>query len=74
MSKRTKTPRDKPSSYRQTMHLGLGARDIENLEKIAAMMRSDPMLGSLHAKIGREKAARYAIAYCVANPPAHITG
>jgi len=56
------------------MHLGLNARDIENLEKIAAMMRRDPMLASLQAKIGREKAARYAIAYIVAHPPAHITG
>lgn len=61
------TPPVRPKGYRQTMHLGLAARDLENLDRIAAAMRRDPILGGLQANIGREKAARYAIAYCVAH-------
>lgn len=64
----------RPARYRQTVHLGLDQRDLDNLDKIAAMMKRDPILGSLQTKIGRGKAARYAIAYCVAHAPAIATG
>lgn len=66
-------PEPAEPGYRTTMHLGLDAIDIANLEKIIAMMRRDPKIGRLHAKLGREKAARYAIAHCVEHPPAHVT-
>lgn len=74
-SKRTKPEPAEPRTegYRQTMHLGLDATDLENLDKIAERMRRDPIIGRLHTNIGREKAARYAIAFCVEHAPADAT-
>lgn len=68
-------PTDPPRAegYRQTLHLGLDARDLDNLDAIAARMRSHPIIGPLHSKIGREKAARYAIAHVAQHPPAETT-
>lgn len=77
MTKRTKatpaepaTPAQRPEGYRQSMHIGLDAIDLANLDKIAEHMRADPVIGRLHHNIGREKAARYAIAQYAKNPQA----
>lgn len=63
----------RPEGYRQTMHLGLDETDLANLDKIVAMMKRDPIIGRLKAELGREKAARVAIAHFVQHPPARIT-
>ena len=60
------TPPAAPEGYRQTLHLGLDATDLANLDAIAKRMREHPIYGRLHPNIGREKAARFAIAQCVA--------
>lgn len=80
MSKRPSTPtppdapaETRPAPFRQTLHLGLDAVDLDNLDKLAARLRRDPIIGRMHSNIGREKAARYAIAYCVEHPPAPAT-
>jgi hypothetical protein len=54
---------------RSTLHLGVDA-DLEGkLDAIVAHMKADPMLGSLQAQLGREKAARYAILRTYASLP-----
>lgn len=63
----------RPEGYRQTMHLGLDATDLANLDKIVASMKRDPIIGPLKVNLGREKAARYAIAHFVEHLPARIT-
>jgi hypothetical protein len=67
------TPPERPAGYRQSMHIGLDATDLANLDKILGRMKSDPLLGRLKAELGREKATRYAIAYCAEHMPARIT-
>lgn len=67
------TPPERPDGYRQSMHIGLDATDLANLEKIIDRIKHDPLAGRLKADIGREKATRYAIAYCAEHMPARIT-
>jgi len=62
-----------PEGYRQTMHLGLDATDLANLDKIAEHLKGHPTIGRLHSNIGREKAARFAIAHYAKHPPAYDT-
>lgn len=69
-SKRRSAAAEKPDGYRQTVYLGLKARDLANLERVVAIMRMDPTHALLDDAIGLAKAARYAIAYCAAHPPA----
>lgn len=65
-------PEERPD---QTMHLRCDARDLANLDEVAEFMKADPIYGRLRGKRGRENAARYAIAWCVANHPrASATG
>jgi hypothetical protein len=72
--KPTKRTKQKPEGYRKSVYLGLKARDLENVEKVVAIMRSDPVAGLMDDKIGRAKAARYALAYCAKHhPAAHAT-
>lgn len=72
-SKGTEPSEPRPEGYRQSMHLALDSADLDNLDKIIAMMKRDPILGRLKAGLGREKATRFAIAYCVEHLPARIT-
>lgn len=68
MARRTKqtTPEPvRPTGYRQTMHLGLYTTDLENLDKVVAIMKRER--GS-HLEIGRAEAARHAIAQFVEHP------
>ena len=66
-------PPERPEGYRQSMHIGLDATDLANLDKIIDRMKNDPLLGRLKADLGREKATRYAIAYCAQHIPSRIT-
>jgi hypothetical protein len=50
-----------------TVHLSFDATDLDNLDKIAERLRKHPIHGRMHANIGREKAARWAIAHCAEN-------
>lgn len=73
MSRKPKPADERPDDYRQIMHLGLGKTDLVSLDKIVERMTSDPLLGPMKIEGGREKAARYAIAYCAKHGPARIT-
>lgn len=83
VAKRTKQQKPEPDEaepvlvrtegYQQTMHLKLDATDIANLDKIVAVMKRHPIVGRLQAGLGREKAARYAIAHFVEQLPASTT-
>lgn len=64
------TEPERPEGYRQTLHVGCYARDLANLDKIVENLKLDPVIGGLHANIGREKAARFAFAKCAENLPA----
>jgi hypothetical protein len=72
-TKRKKDKPPEPDGYRQTMHLGLDATDIANLDKIAEHLKGHPTIGRMHSNIGREKAARFAIAHYAKHPPAYDT-
>jgi hypothetical protein len=73
MNNRTKKKAaEKPE--RKSVHVGLKARDVRNLETVRAVMRRDPVQGlMLDDKIPHAKAALYAIAFCAAHGPAHVT-
>lgn len=73
MSRKPKPADERPDDYRQIMHLSLGKPDLVSLDKIVERMSSDPLLGPMKIEGGREKAARYAIAYCAKHGPARIT-
>lgn len=81
MTRRKATPREpaelappaRPEGYRQSMHIGLDATDLANLEKIIDRIKRDPLIGRLKEDLGREKATRYAIAYCAEHMPARIS-
>lgn len=49
----------------KTLHLAMDAELEGNLDRIVAHMKSHPLLGNLQVKLGREKAARFAVARCV---------
>lgn len=55
-----------------TLHLKLDAADQARVDIVIGWMRSDPIVGRLRANLGREKAFRYALAHCIAHPPAHV--
>jgi|SRR4051812_29677550 hypothetical protein len=57
-------PRDRPAGYRQTVHIGLDAADLADIEKIIARMKRHPTIGRLHNNIGRVKAILFAITEC----------
>jgi hypothetical protein len=62
-----------PERARQSMQVQLDSIDLANLEKIINRMKRDPLLGPMKAELGREKATRYAIAFCAEHLPARIT-
>lgn len=55
----------------KTLHLALDEQLEAKLDVIVGWMEADPILGGIQAKLGREKAARYAIVRCIQNPPEH---
>jgi hypothetical protein len=72
LARKAKPVDELPAGHRQTMHLGLDVPDLRNLDKIVTLMRNDPILGRLK-DMGREKAARFAIAYFAEHAPARLT-
>ena len=56
------------------LHLRLSPAEVAELDTIVGWMKSDPQLGRLKLRIGREKAVRYAIGRCLAHPPEHAKG
>src|SRR5262245_15739054 len=55
-------PPERPEGYRQTVHLGCKAADLQDLDKIAGDMRKHPIHGRGRPDPSREKAALFAIA------------
>lgn len=64
---------ERPKGYRQVVHLGLGSKDLDRLDQIVERMRGDEYLDAMQLDLGREKAARYAIAFCAKHMPERIT-
>jgi len=62
-----------PERPRQSMQVQLDSIDLANLGKIIDRMKRDPLLGPMKAELGREKATRYAIAFCAEHLPERIT-
>lgn len=62
----------RPKGYRQVMHLGLGPKDLARLDKIVEAMKDDEGLEAMQLDLGREKAARLAIAWFAKNLPQQI--
>lgn len=66
-------PGESRSPSNQTLHLSLEEPDLRNLDAIVELLKRHPIHGRLHANIGRQKAARFAIAYCVEHAAGRVT-
>jgi hypothetical protein len=73
VSRTPKPSKDLPEDHRQIIHLAVDKTDLANLEKIVERFKRDPLVGPMKVDAGREKAARYAIAWCAENGPARIS-
>lgn len=82
MSKKSQKPQpspaeasapEEPAKGRRTIHLGLAPKQLAQLDKILGRMRDDDYLDAMQLDLGREKAARYAIAFCAKHMPERIT-
>ena len=58
MPKRTQKADKRPA---RTLQIKLDAQLEERLDELVGWMEEDPVLGGIQARLGREKAARYAI-------------
>jgi hypothetical protein len=63
-----------PENEDTTLHLRLSPEEVAELDTIVGWMERDPKIRRLRARLGREKAVRYAIGYLVENPPEHAKG
>lgn len=63
----------RPGGYRQTIHLGVDATVLANLDAIVEYMKTRPDIACLQADLGREKAARFAITQLAKRLSARIT-
>lgn len=73
MPRKPKPSDELPEDHQQTMHLKLDKTDLASLDAIVARMKRDPILGRMKVDLGRQNAARWAIAYCIEHMPARFT-
>lgn len=63
-----------PGNEDTTLHLRLSPEEAAELDIIVGWMSLDPKIRRLRARLGREKAIRYAVGYLIENPPEHAKG
>jgi hypothetical protein len=74
VARKPKPVEELPDDYRQIIHLACSKRTLMNLDTIVKRHARDPLLGPMKGvEVGREQAARYAIAYCAEHGPARIS-